>query len=118
MSPRELLANLRNRGVGIYLGEDNRVHLCGQAVDDLPQGEVRAIAVRQKDLLPILAAERAAGWRPWWPPAPDAPCRGCGGTRFALSAGLSGWLCVTCRPLPTPPVAFAGVAAEEVRPSA
>lgn len=118
MTPRDLLADLRRRGVGIYLGDDNRVHLCGQAVDELGRDELRRIGACQKELRPILAAERAAGWRPWWAPAPEAACPTCGGTRFALSAGLGDWHCVSCEPLTSPPVAWATAEAEEVRPSA
>lgn len=117
MTARELLVTLRRRGVGIAMDEQGRIVLRGQAVADLSDDERNLIVATKAALLPILAAERAAGWRPWWPPAPEHPCPTCGGTRFALSAALSGWCCIRCEPISTAPVAWCDAIAEEVAPA-
>lgn len=107
MTARDILADLRHRAVGVYLGDDNRVHLCGDALDGLSDTEIQQVTAVQRTLRPILEAERAADWSPWWPPAPEGRCPTCGGTRFALSAALTAWHCAACEPLTAAPVAWA-----------
>lgn len=109
MTARELLADLRRRGVGVFFDpEDRRVHLAGEAVTGIDREELtHTIIPLRSAMRPILEAELAAGWSPWWPPAPDAPCPRCGGVRFALSAALAAWRCGGCEPLTSVPVAWA-----------
>lgn len=106
MRARELLTQLRRRGVGVAL-EGGRIELRGAAVADLTVEDRRAIVRAREELLPILREEAARGWRPFWPPAPEGRCSSCGGTRFALSAALGAWHCVHCEPITSVPVAWA-----------
>lgn len=110
MTAPELLAALRGRGLGVAV-EAGGLVLLGQAVASVTDEDRRLIAGHRPNLLPILRWEAAHGWRPWWPPAPEAPCPTCRGTGYALSAALGGWHCTACEPLPTVAVATFDVAA-------